>query len=338
MHAATPTAPLIPNRSRLLAAGLAAAFTLASLALAAPVQATTRGDGLRASANEERVERSIPRVQGRWILDSIADARADQMRDARDLEHDMDYVRYRLNKADVCWTSFGEIIAWRSGGSYSYDGTINQWMNSDPHRDILLGSGFNAAGGSWATASDGSHYSVMIFVTLCGSELSTSTGLQPGQEYSPDRPMIFVKGKHTAYKLGSGGQVLSSKTVTFSSRTRAQSTGRTKVDGKAYLKVTSGALSGYWVRETPRSYVRGMTAKTTYASPRAIAVAEGTYTGYTFDSLGRVTGKRTGTLAWNSGADASARAIINGKPFFLVKNGMWAGYWLRDTRQVNPIS
>jgi uncharacterized protein YkwD len=338
MHAATPTAPLIPNRSRLLAAGLAAAFTLASLALAAPVQATTRCDGLRASANEERVERSIPRVQGRWILDSIADARADQMRDARDLEHDMDYVRYRLNKADVCWTSFGEIIAWRSGGSYSYDGTINQWMNSDPHRDILLGSGFNAAGGSWATASDGSHYSVMIFVTLCGSELSTSTGLQPGQEYSPDRPMIFVKGKHTAYKLGSGGQVLSSKTVTFSSRTRAQSTGRTKVDGKAYLKVTSGALSGYWVRETPRSYVRGMTAKTTYASPRAIAVAEGTYTGYTFDSLGRVTGKRTGTLAWNSGADASARAIINGKPFFLVKNGMWAGYWLRDTRQVNPIS
>jgi uncharacterized protein YkwD len=337
MHQATLTATLLPTRSRLVAAALAAAFTLASLALAAPVQATTRGDGLRASANEQRVKRDIPRVQGRSVLDSIADGRADQMRDARKLEHDMDYVRNRLNKADVCWTSFGEIIAWRSGGSYSYDGTITQWMNSDPHRNILLGTGFNAAGGSWATASDGSHYSVMIFVGLCSSELTSSSALQPAQEYSPDRPMVFVKGKHTAYKFSSGGDVVGTKTVTFDSRTRAQSTGRTKVDGRAYLKVTSGALSGYWVREAPRSYVRGMTAKTTYAAPRAITVVKGTYTAYTFDALGRVTGKRTGTLAWNSGADASARAIINGRPFFLVKNGMWAGYWLRDSWKVNLI-
>lgn len=338
MHQATTPANPITTRRRLLAVGLAASFAVASLAAAAgPVQATTRGDGLRAAANERREDANLAPVAGTSLLDSIADARADQMRDARKLEHDMEYVRYRLTKADVCWTSFGEIIAWRSGGDYTYQGTVTQWMNSDPHRAIILGS-FNAAGGSWATASDGSHYSVMVFVNLCASELRSSSSLQPTQEYSPDRPMILVKGKHTAYKLSSTGQVLDRKSVSFTSRTRAESTGRARVDGTAYLKVTSGPLAGYWVRESTRSYVRGTTQYRAYSAPRALSIAKGTYTGYKFDSLGRVTASRKGTLAWNSGADASARAIINGRPYFLVKNGMWGGYWLRDNGAVNPLN
>lgn len=337
MHQATMLVNPITTRRRLLAVGLAATFAAASLAAAAaPAHATTRGDGLRAEANERRADAGVPRVKGKAILDSIADARADQMRDANTLEHDMDYVRNRLDRGDVCWTSFGEIIAWRSGGDYSYEGTVTQWMNSEPHRNIMLGD-FNAAGGSWATSSNGSHYSVMVFVNLCASELRSSSSLQPAQEYSPDRPMIFVKGTHTAYKLSSTGQVLDSKTVSFSSRTAAESTGRATVEGTAYLKVTSGPLAGYWVRESTRSYVRGTTQYSAYSTPKALSIAKGTYTGYKFDSLGRVTASRKGTLAWNSGADASARAIINGRPYFLVKNGMWGGYWLRDNGSVNPI-
>ena len=54
MHPASTTATILPNRARLLGAALALAFTLGSLAAAAPVQATTRGDGLRDAANARR--------------------------------------------------------------------------------------------------------------------------------------------------------------------------------------------------------------------------------------------------------------------------------------------
>jgi uncharacterized protein YkwD len=343
MHPASTTATILPNRARLLGAALALAFTLGSLAAAAPVQATTRGDGLRDAANARRASVGVAPVVGTALLDDIADKRADRMRDADKLEHDMDYVRYRLNKADVCWTSFGEIIAYNYDNPYSYKETMTQWWKSKPHHEIMVSPSFNAAGGSWAARPTGmsafpnKNYSVMVFATLCSSELTKSSLLQPKQEYSPDRPMIFVKGTHAAYKLSSTGQVLGSKTVTFGSRTGAESTGRARVDGKAYLKVTTGPLAGYWVRESPRHFVRGMTQKWTWSSPKKLSIAKGTYTGFKFDSLGRVTAKRKGTLAWNSGADASARAIINGRAYFLVRNGMWSGYWLRDTKYVNPI-
>jgi uncharacterized protein YkwD len=326
------------TRFRLAAAALAATMTLTVLA-ASPALATTRGDGLRAAANERRQDAGVDPVRGTTLLDDIADKRADQMRDADKLEHDMAYVQWRLNKADVCWTSFGEIIAWRSGGTYSYDGTITQWMNSDPHRKILLGSGFNAAGGSWATASDGGHYSVMIFVTLCGSELRTSTSslLKPGREYSPDRPMILVKGKHTAYKLSSTGKVLDTKTITLERRRSPESTGRTKLDGVAYLKVSSGRLDGYWVRESPRQYVRGTTEKHSWSSSHTLRLVDGRYTGFRFDRLGRVTAKKTGSLSRNWRFEAAGRAVINGRSYFLMDEGKWAGYWIRDTSRVDPV-
>ncbi|HEX6128235.1 MAG TPA: CAP domain-containing protein [Candidatus Limnocylindria bacterium] len=324
----------LPVRGRILAVLLAAAFTLASLATAAPVLATTRGDGLRAEVNSLRASKGLPKVVGTSLLDDITDKRADQMRDADKLEHDMDYVRNRLVKSGVCWTSFGEIIAYNSRSPYSYAYTVNQWWNSDPHRAIMLGS-FNAAGGSWASTSSGRHYSVMVFVNLCSSELTKTSLLQPKWEYSPDRPMVFSKGTHTAYKFSSTGAVLDKKTVTFSARTRAESTGRAKLGGKAFLKVTTGPLAGYWVRESPKSFVRGMTEKRTFASPVRLSFEAGTYTGRQYDKLGRVTSKKTYTLSRASGADAAARAVINGRRQWLVKNGIWGGYWVRDTAKVN---
>ena len=78
-----------------------------------------------------------------------------------------------------------------------------------------------------------------------------------------------------------------------------------------------------------------MTAKRTYTPARRISFAAGTYRGLTFDALGRVTGSKTATLAAASGASASARAIINGRPYFKVKDGIWAGYWIRDTKLVD---
>jgi uncharacterized protein YkwD len=337
MHTGQTTTAAMPARVRVIALALALAFSLSSLVLATPTQATTRGDGLRAEANEKRVKRDRPRVAGRALLDDIADRRADQMRDRRELEHDMDYVRNRLVKSGVCWTAFGEIIAW-SSGDYSYARTIGQWMDSDLHRHIMLDADYNAAGGSWATASDGGHYSVMIFVRLCSSELESGPSLlRPDDEYSPNRPMVFRDGKHRAFKLSSTGKVLDVKRVTLADRRREESTGRARSDGDAYLKVTTGPLAGYWVRESPRRFVRGMTDKNRFGSTRRVSLEKGTYRAFKFDDGGHVTRARTRDVKPGTVVRVLARAIINGRGFFKVAAGAWDGYWLRDTGAVDRL-
>lgn len=325
-------APTTSRRTRTLAALLTAAVALGALAVT-PALATDRGDGLRDAANAERTERDRAPVGGTSLLDDIADARADQMRDADKLAHDMAYVKKRLERANVCWTKFGEIIAWRSGGAYSYVHTIGQWMGSDPHRKIMLDPDYNAAGGSWATAADGGHYSVMIFVRLCSGEQAEPSSLQPKREYSPDRSMRLVRGEHRAYKFDANGKVLDTRTVSFARGSNEESTGRTRVNGRAYLNVSTGTLGGWWVRESPRQYVRGMTERHGYSS-RRIHVERGTYRAVRLDSLGRVTDSEKASFGRDRRFGTAARAIINGRSWFKVTSGPFDGYWLRDNRDV----
>jgi len=86
----------------------------------------------------------------------IAVRRAAHMAQENKLEHDMAYVAQRLNGAGVCWSGLGEIIAWERGyPDYDYDRTMQLWWNSPPHHDVMMGNGYNAAGGAWDTANDG---------------------------------------------------------------------------------------------------------------------------------------------------------------------------------------
>jgi len=338
-------APTSSRRARSLAALLTAAVALGALA-ATPALATDRGDGLRDAANQWRTCEAydakdwpeidcvrVDPIGGTNLLDDIADARADQMRDAKKLEHDMAYVKHRLEKADVCWTKFGEIIAWRSGAAYSYDATALQWWKSKTHRGIMTDGDYNAAGGSWATAADGGHYSVMIFVRLCSGGQAEPSSLQPKREYSPDRAMRLVRGEHRAYKFDANGKVLDTRTASFDRGRNEESTGRTRVGGRAYLKVSSGTLAGWWVRESPRQFVRGMTERRGYSSKR-IHVERGTYRAVRFDSLGRVVDSEKAWLGRDRRFGTAARAIINGRAWFKVTSGPFDGYWLRDNRDV----
>lgn len=71
----------------------------------------------------------------------------------------------------------------------------------------------------------------------------------------------------------------------------------------------------------------------TWATAKQLIFRQGTHTGYRFDSEGRMTASKTGTLAWNSGANTSTRRTLPNQSgyWFYVTNGMWAGYWLRQS-------
>jgi hypothetical protein len=326
------------GRRRLVAA-LTALMLLGGAVAASP--ATTLaygGDGLRAAANALRVDAHVAPVGGTALLDDIASHRASQLVRLDRLEHDLDYVTHRLNEAGVCWKLVGEILAWERGWpDYDYERTAQAWFDSDTHRAIMLGDRYNAAGGAWRGTPDMQHYSVMVFVELCGtttSSVSVST-LKPSRTYDPDRPLVLTRGRHTGYRFSADGFVISRKTVSYDHRVTRSAAGRAYIGNTAYLKVGSGALRGYWVRESRDAYVRGMTLFRAYDTARAIAVAAGRYHGRHFDWLGRITDSRGRIYAHAATTGVTARAVINGRPYLRFASGWLAGRWVRDTRDIS---
>ena len=140
----------------------------------APVAAASGSSELIAAANAERSAAGLGTVTAHSALNEIAAERAQHQADAEWLSHDMDYVINRLQQEGVCWSGFGEILAWNSSGSAS--NFVDQWMHSDTHRDIMLGSGYTAAGGAWAEGADGHWYAAMLFLKPCaGSTVPQGT-------------------------------------------------------------------------------------------------------------------------------------------------------------------
>jgi hypothetical protein len=73
-----------------------------------------------------------------------------------------------------------------------------------------------------------------------------------------------------------------------------------------------------------------------YSRPKRIVFEPGTYTGLAVNSLGTVLRTRPATLQNSSGASAARRARLPGRPgyWFYVVDGIWEGYWIRDTARV----
>jgi hypothetical protein len=329
---------LSTGRGRVAAALTALTLLCGGIAVTPATTLAYGGDGLRAAANAYRADAHLAPVAGTALLDDIASHRASQMVRLNKLEHDIDYVTHRLNDAGVCWKGVGEILAWEKGWSdYDYQRTAQAWYDSPTHRDIMLGAGYNAAGGAWRSAPDLQHYSVMVFVELCGTSTSSVSVsyLKPSRTYDPDRSLVLDRGRHTAYRLSAEGFVVSRRTVWYDHRTTRSASGRAYVGNTAYLKVSSGALRGYWVRESSHAYVKGMTLFRAFEPARSISLEAGRYHGYRFDWLGRVTDARSRTYRHATVTGVTARAVINGRVYLRFASGWLAKHWVRDTGTIH---
>jgi hypothetical protein len=47
-----------------------------------------------------------------------------------------------------------------------------------------------------------------------------------------------------------------------------------------------------------------------------------------------VTASKAATLPRASNASAGKRAIINGRPYLAIVNGIWAGYWVPESSSI----
>jgi hypothetical protein len=143
----------------------------------------------------------------------------------------------------------------------------------------------------------------------------------------------FASGTHTGYRFAADGTVIASKTARLWHASGANTNQRAVINGAWHLHVTNGAWAGYWVRETSRSSIRGITQHHDMAST-SVRFSSGTYTGLRFAADGSAVTSRTATLGAGSSAPAIAWAVINGTPRFLIGAGIWAGYWVAEGTRV----
>jgi putative cell wall-binding protein len=160
---------------------LSVLFSLSLIAaLAAPVAAVDGATYVNL-VNQKRASLGLSPVALHAKVDQVAVERANQMATTDTFAHDMAYVSNRLKALGVCFSGYGEIIAWEKGyPTYDPARTIAQWWASPGHHDIIIGN-YNAAGGSHSkSAASGKIYSVMVFVKLCaGSTIPAPTPPPP---------------------------------------------------------------------------------------------------------------------------------------------------------------
>jgi peptidoglycan/xylan/chitin deacetylase (PgdA/CDA1 family) len=143
------------------------------------------------------------------------------------------------------------------------------------------------------------------------------------------RPLRLEAGPQTGYTFSSTGAILASKTVSLAKPANVATDDRRSIAGRGvYLRVTSGSLTGYYVRESPVAYVPGRVITASYPTPANVTFGPGTYLGYRFDASWRLAATKKAVVATAATAKASARSMINGRAYAAIASGTWDGYWI----------
>ena len=143
------------------------------------------------------------------------------------------------------------------------------------------------------------------------------------------RTVRLEAGIQRGYTFTSSGAIVSPKAVTHRTPVNVSSDARVWVTGRGpFLRITSGAMAGYLVRESMTAYIPGAHITKAYNPAARVDFPQGTYLGYRFDTSWRIASTKRGSLGSASAALTSRRAVIHGRPFAQMSSGTWSGYWI----------
>jgi uncharacterized protein YkwD len=142
-----------PRRLLPRALGVALITALAVTAFAAPVSAATSASTAEAMiigwVNTERAAAGLTPLRGDSDLAYIAGVRASRMASSNTMSHTVGgNLANQLAYLHVQWYRYGETIAW-STADWTVDAAraiYRTWMNSAPHRALLMSTRFNYIG------------------------------------------------------------------------------------------------------------------------------------------------------------------------------------------------
>jgi hypothetical protein len=152
----------------------------------------------------------------------------------------------------------------------------------------------------------------------------------------------FAAGTHALYRFDTaasgawvearGDAQLDAQTVTFAHATSAPASMRRRIQGRGiYYLISAGPYEGWWVGEDwQASYLAGVYLPTVYRPGRVVTFPGGSVpvTCCKVAADGSMLDTKTVSFASPSGAPASQRAIVNGRPCYLIAAGGLTGYWV----------
>ena len=182
-----------PRRFALLVALLLALTSLGGIAAPAGVRATWDVDGADAASedllasltNQSRADGGMRTLAVDLELVELARWRSQDMAEREYFSHAIPpagtKVFDELSARGYCYEVAGENIGWLAGPDAGAEERIQQmFLDSETHRDVLMGKAWDVVGvGSWKRA-DGRHYWTVLFAEPCDPEPSRTTTAPAG--------------------------------------------------------------------------------------------------------------------------------------------------------------
>jgi hypothetical protein len=167
-----------------------------------------------------------------------------------------------------------------------------------------------------------------------------SASVQPAVQF--DRVVVGVSVSSFTLKRSDGTGVGASVTNNGDSKQFTLHPSAALAAGTTYtLSLTAAITSVEGGALTPTSWtftVAGTAPSpppgtTVYSPPAQLVFKMGTHTGYQFSSTGVMTAQKSYTLPNDQSANTSTRKTITNQSgtWFYVVNGVWAGYWMRQS-------
>ena len=142
-------------------------------------------------------------------------------------------------------------------------------------------------------------------------------------------PVRLEAGPQTGVTFDSHWRVASRVTVTLAKPADVTATSRrTEPPGGTWLRISSGALSGRWVRESAVAHVSGFAGSTTFAPAKRVQLAAGTWELYRFAADGAFLEAQPWTLGSPTTVDVDRSSLVRGLRHLRVATGPWAGWWI----------
>jgi peptidoglycan/xylan/chitin deacetylase (PgdA/CDA1 family) len=136
-------------------------------------------------------------------------------------------------------------------------------------------------------------------------------------------------GPQAGVTFDAGWHVTSRRTVTLASPATVSGSARsTTPPGGTWLRISSGALAGRWVRESTVAYIPGYAGTTRFSPVRRVTLAPGRWELYRFDGAGVMTAARGRTIASATSVSVDRSSVVRGQRHVRIASGTWAGWWV----------
>jgi len=246
-----------------VAAPVAAAVSTDPAVIAAESAALTYG-------NAERTSRGLIALRLDPRVLAVAHARAEAMAQADELSHmqaDGGTAAGLLSAASISWYGVGEIIAlnFEPTLASSAGSAISQWMNSSPHRAILLSTDYNYVAFGLAVSASGKRYWAGVFIK--GPDRTGASA----RLYTPVKQILSATRTRVKFRWTGSDvrlQVLTSGLRYFEIQRR-----RAGGAWVAYAATTATSLTTSWARRHTYEFrVRGVDRAGNRGSWRTVTV------------------------------------------------------------------